>query len=229
MADRSVNIVASALAADPARLGEAIAGLEAAGADRVHWDVMDGHFVPNFGFASHVVAAHRPLTNLSFEAHLMVQEPTDLLSAFVDAGCGRLIVHAEACTQLHRVLGYVSELGATAGVAINPATPAAAVSQVLDLVDLVLVMTVNPGFGGQSYLPTMEPKIAEVARLIEAGGRNFEIEVDGGISPSTVGGAVRAGARALVSGTSVFATPGGPAAGVCALRQGAQAALPASV
>lgn len=229
MADQGVNIVASALAADPARLGEEIAGLEAAGVDRVHWDIMDGHFVPNLGFAPYVVAAHRPLTNLSFEAHLMVQEPSDLLSAFVDAGCARLIVHAEACNQLHRVLGYISELGATAGVALNPATPAAAVSHVLDLVDLVLVMTVNPGFGGQAYLPTMEPKIAEVARLIEAGGRPFEIEVDGGIAPSTVGGAVRAGARALVAGTVVFASPGGPAAGVCALRKGARAALPATV
>jgi ribulose-phosphate 3-epimerase len=222
---RAVEVVASALAADPTRLGLELEAAEHAGADRVQWDIMDGHFVPNFTFGPHVVAAARQVSRLPFEAHLMVEEPGELLGAFVDAGCERLIVHAEACRQLHRVLGRIGELGAKAGVALNPATPVSAVRHVLDLVDLVLVMTVNPGFGGQSYLSSMEEKIGEAARLVTERGLEIQIEVDGGIAPETAPGVVRSGARALVAGTAVFGAAGGPAVGVRALREAARKGL----
>ena len=168
---RPVQIVPSTLSADFSRLGEDCAALEDAGADRIQWDVMDGAFVPNLTFGPDVIAASRPHTSLPFEAHLMVQSPEALAARYVDAGCGLLIVHAEACAHLHRTLQQIRDLGAAAGVALNPATPAAAVSHVLDLTDMVLVMTVNPGFGGQKYIASMEPKIAEVRRMIDRSGR----------------------------------------------------------
>jgi ribulose-phosphate 3-epimerase len=148
-------------------MGEEVAALDAAGADIVHWDVMDGVFVPNITFGPHVVKACRSYTDLPFEAHLMVQDACAFADRWVDAGCSRLIVHPEAEVHLHRTLGHINSLGASAAVVLNPATPATAIAHVLDLIDLVLVMTVNPGFGGQSYLPTMEPKIAEIRRMID--------------------------------------------------------------
>src|SRR5687767_5938244 len=161
--DRPIEIAPSVLPADFARLGEEVAALEKAGVDRIQWDVMDGRFVPNLTFGPDVIAACRSHVSVPFEAHLMVEAPDELAHRYVEAGCELLIIHAESTRHLHRSLGLVKELGASAGVAINPATPASAVAHVLDLVEMVLVMTVNPGFGGQAYIATMEPKIAEVA------------------------------------------------------------------
>jgi len=208
-APRSIEIVPSVLPADFAHLGQACIELEKAGVDRIQFDVMDGTFVPNLTFGADVIAATRPLVSVPFEAHLMVHEPTWILDTMVDAGCRLLIVHAEACLHLHRTLGRINELGVSAAVALNPATPVDAVANVLDLVEMVLVMTVNPGFGGQSYIATMEPKITELRRLILDGGRDVDIEVDGGISPITVEGAVRAGANLLVAGSALFRDPAG--------------------
>jgi ribulose-phosphate 3-epimerase len=221
--DRTIEIAPSVLPADFARLGEEVAALEAAGVDRIQWDVMDGRFVPNLTFGPDVIAACRPHASVLFEAHLMVEEPDELASRYVDAGCKLLIVHVEACRHLHRTLGHIRELGARAAVALNPATPASAVEHVLDLVELVLVMTVNPGFGGQAYIPTMEPKIAEVRRLVLQGGHDVDIEVDGGISPSTIHGAAAAGANVLVAGSALYRDPAGLAHAVTELRELAEA------
>ena len=221
---RPIQIAPSVLPADFARLGEEVAALEAAGVDLVQWDVMDGQFVPNLTFGPDVIAAARRHTAVPFEAHLMVLTPDAMAAQYVDAGCERLIVHVEACTHLHRTLGHISSLGARAGVALNPATPVAAISHVLDLVDLVLVMTVNPGFGGQAYLPTMEGKISEVRALIERLGATdrIDLEVDGGIGPSTVRGAAGAGANVLVAGTALYRDPEGLAHAVSTLRAAAE-------
>src|SRR5256714_11027864 len=178
-------IVASVLPADFARLGDEVVELEKAGVDRIQWDVMDGQFVPNLTFGPDVVAACRPHATVPFEAHLMVETPDLLVERWVEAGCERLIVHAEACPHLHRTLGHIREAGARAAVALNPATPAEAVANVLDLVDLVLVMTVNPGVGGQRYIATMEPKIAEVCELVARSAYYVEVEGDGGLALAT--------------------------------------------
>jgi ribulose-phosphate 3-epimerase len=222
--DMPISVIPSVLPADFARLGDEVVALEKAGADRIQWDVMDGRFVPNLTFGPDVIAAIRPLVSVPFEAHLMIVEPEDMLPRWVEAGCEMVIVHAEACLHLHRTLGQLAELGAKAGVALNPATPVEAVKHVLDLMDLLLIMTVNPGFGGQSYIATMEPKIREAARLIAGGDRPVEIEVDGGIGPDTVAGAVRAGARALVAGTGLFKDPEGLEHAVKDLRKRAEEA-----
>ncbi|HEX7660334.1 MAG TPA: ribulose-phosphate 3-epimerase [Pseudonocardiaceae bacterium] len=200
-----VRIVPSVLPADFARLGEEVQALEKAGVDRVQWDVMDGRFVPNLTMGPDIIAAVRPLVSLPFEAHLMVAEPDTMLGRWVDAGCELVIVHVEAAPHLHRTLATVRELGAAAAVALNPSTPVAAVEHVLDLVDLVLVMTVNPGFGGQRYLPSMERKIAQVRSLIDDVDPSIELEVDGGISAATIGRASAAGARTFCSGSALFA------------------------
>jgi len=220
---RPILIVPSVLPADFARLGEEVAALEAAGADRIQWDIMDGQFVPNITLGPDIVAAGRKHTGLPFEAHLMVQTPELLAERFVDAGCERLIIHAESVVHLHRTLGFVRSLGVRAAVAISPATPAVAVAHVLDLVDMVLVMTVNPGFGGQAYIATMEPKIAEVRALIDASGLDIDVEVDGGIAPDTVAGAAAAGANALVAGSALFEDPEGLEHAVTELRTLAEA------
>ena len=216
--DRPIEIAPSVLPADFARLGEEVAALEAAGVDRIQWDVMDGRFVPNLTFGPDVIAACRAHASVMFEAHLMVEEPDELASRYVEAGCELLIVHAEACRHLHRTLGRISELGARAAVALNPSTPPSAVAHVLDLVDLVLVMTVNPGFGGQAYIATMEPKIAEVRRLVLDGGHDVDVEVDGGIGPTTIQAAAAAGANVLVAGSALYRDPEGLAHAVAELR-----------
>ncbi|MGH9119828.1 MAG: ribulose-phosphate 3-epimerase [Acidimicrobiales bacterium] len=241
MASLPIAIVPSVLPADFSRLADECAALEKAGADRIQWDVMDGQFVPNLTFGPDMIAACRPHTSLPFEAHLMVETPELLLPRYVEAGCEIVIVHAESTRHLHRALGQVRELGARAGVAINPATPALAVAHVVDLVDLVLVMTVNPGFGGQRYLATMEPKIAEVRRIIDESARDLggrtggrralegrardevDLEVDGGIAPDTAGGAVRAGANVLVTGSALFRDPEGLEHAVAEIRRAAAA------
>ena len=221
---RSISIAPSVLPVDQASLGDACAALEAAGCDRIQWDVMDGQFVPNLTFGPDVIAACRKHTGLPFEAHLMTLTPEVLAERYVAAGCERLIIHAESVTHLHRTLGFVRGLGVRAAVALNPATPASAVAHVLDLVDMVLVMTVNPGFGGQRYIDTMAPKIAEVRRMADDGGHDVDVEVDGGIGPDTVGHAVAAGANVLVAGSALFRDPDGLAHAVADLRAKANAA-----
>lgn len=221
-----LQIAPSVLPADLARLGEEMVELERAGVDLVQWDVMDGQFVPNLTFGPDVIAAARRHTTLPFEAHLMVLTPDVLAARYVEAGCSRLIVHVEACPHLHRTLEHVRSLGAAAAVALNPATPLASVDHVLDLVDLVLVMTVNPGFGGQSYLATMEPKIRALRELLDRRGLadQVNVEVDGGIGPATVAGAAAAGANVLIAGTALYRDPRGLAHAVAELRARAQAA-----
>jgi ribulose-phosphate 3-epimerase len=222
--DMPVSIIPSVLPADFARLGDEVVALEKAGVDRIQWDVMDGRFVPNLTFGPDVIAATRPRVSVPFEAHLMIVEPDDMLPRWVEAGCEMVIVHAEACLHLHRTLAQIAELGAKAGVALNPATPLEAVKHVLDLLDLLLIMTVNPGFGGQSYIATMEPKIREASHLIAGGERPVELEVDGGIGPDTVAGAARAGARALVAGSALYRDPEGLEHAVKDLRSRAEEA-----
>ncbi len=206
---RPVAIVPSVLPADFSRLGEECVALEKAGVDRIQWDVMDGQFVPNLTFGPDLIASVRDQVTVPFEAHLMVRTPEAMLDRYVDAGCEIVIVHAESTTHLHRTLGAVAELGARPAVALNPATPVAAVANVLDLVDMVLVMTVNPGFGGQPYIATMEPKLRELRALLDERGLDIDIEVDGGIGPATIAGAAAAGANVLVAGSSLFADPDG--------------------
>lgn len=228
---RPIEIAPSVLPVDFARLGDEVAALEQAGVDLIQWDVMDGQFVPNLTFGPDIVAAVRDRVSLPFEAHLMVLTPEVLARRFVEAGCRRLIVHAEATTHLHRTLGMIrDDLGAAAGVALVPASPPAMIAHVLDLVELVLVMTVNPGFGGQPYLASMESKIAEVSRLLVANGhdQHVDLEVDGGIGPDTVAGAVASGANVLVAGTALYRDGAGLAHAVADLRQRAEAARPPS-
>jgi len=222
-----IQIAPSVLPADFSKLGEAIVALDEAGVDLIQWDVMDGQFVPNLTFGPDIIASTRSLTKLPFEAHLMVLTPDVMAKRYVEAGCQRLIVHAEACTHLHRTLGNIRELGATAAVALNPATPASVVADVLDLVDMVLVMTVNPGFGGQSYIATMEPKIAEVRAMIRKAGLDaaVNVEVDGGISNKTIAGAAKAGANVLIAGSALFKEPKGLKHAVSELRAAATAAF----
>ena len=215
---RPIEIAPSVLPADFARLGDEVVALEKAGVDRIQWDVMDGRFVPNLTFGPDVIAACRPHVSVPFEAHLMVDEPDALLDRYVEAGCELLIVHAESTRHLHRSLGRVRDLGARAAVALNPATPASAVENVLDLCSMVLVMTVNPGFGGQDYIATMEPKVRQIRRLIVDGGHDCDLEVDGGISPATVQGAAAAGANVLVAGSALYRDPAGLDHAVSELR-----------
>jgi len=222
---RPIQIAPSVLPADFAHLGDEVAALEAAGVDLIQWDVMDGQFVPNLTFGPDVIASARPHCTVPFEAHLMVETPDAMAAAYVEAGCSRLIVHAEACTHLHRTLGNIASLGAAPAVALNPSTPAVAISHVLDLVELVLVMTVNPGFGGQSYIASMEPKIEEIRGMIEAGGHDVDVEVDGGIGPSTIAGAASAGANVLVAGSALYRDPEGLGHAVSDLRSRAEAAV----
>lgn len=218
MLARRTRIAPSLLTADFARLGDEVAVMERAGADRIHWDVMDGCFVPNLTFGPDVIASARAHTSLPFDAHLMVVEPDRMLGRWVEAGCDVITVHVEACTHLHRTLGSLAELGVRAGVALNPSTSPAEIEHVLDLVDLVLVMTVNPGFGGQRYLPTMEAKVARVRELLSRRDRVVELEVDGGITNETIGRAFNAGADSFVSGSAVYRHAGGPASAIAELR-----------
>lgn len=203
-----VSLVASVLPADFADLGRQVQEIEKAGVDRIQWDVMDGRFVPNITFGPDVIASCRDRVDMGFEAHLMVADPDPMLPRWVEAGCQIVIVHAEAAPHLHRTLGKIHELGAKAGVALNPATPLAAVEHVLDLVDLLLVMTVNPGFGGQRYLAGMEPKIEAARAEIDRRGLDIELEVDGGIGTGTIASAARAGARVFCAGSGLFTGAG---------------------
>ena len=217
-------IVPSVLPADFARLGAEVRALCDAGVDRIQWDVMDGVVVPNLTFGPEVIAAARPHSTVGFEAHLMVVNPDELLARYVEAGCDLVIVHAETCTHLHRTLARIRELGARSGVALNPHTPVEAVEHVLTETDLVLVMTVNPGFGGQAYIASVEPKVAHLCRLTDESGLTVQLEVDGGITDRTIGGGAAAGADVFISGSWMCAQPGGKAAAVEQLRAAASIA-----
>jgi ribulose-phosphate 3-epimerase len=218
-------LVASVLPADFADLGRQVQEIEKAGVDRIQWDVMDGRFVPNITFGPDVIASCRDWVDLGFEAHLMVEDPDPMLPRWVEAGCKIVIVHAEATRHLHRTLARIRELDARAGVALNPATPLSAVEHVLDLVDLLLVMTVNPGFGGQAYLAGMEPKIAAARAEIDRRGVDIELEVDGGIGAATIGAAAGAGARVFCAGSALFTGPGTMAERALAMRAAAAEAI----
>jgi ribulose-phosphate 3-epimerase len=217
-------IVPSVLPADASRLGDEVAELCEAGVDRIQWDVMDGVFVPNLTFGPDVIKAAKPHSTVGFEAHLMIVNPDPYLGQYVDAGCELVIVHAEACTHLHRTLAAIRALGARSGVALNPHTPASTVAHVLDEVDLLLPMTVNPGFGGQKYIAAVEPKIAELRAMIDESGLDIELEVDGGITDQTISGAAAAGADVFISGSWMFNWAAGKADAVRTLKDAAEAA-----
>ncbi|MHB8764265.1 MAG: ribulose-phosphate 3-epimerase [Deferrisomatales bacterium] len=202
-----IVVAPSILSADFSRLGDQVRAVDAAGADWIHVDVMDGRFVPNLTIGPLVVKAVRGVTEKPLDVHLMIAEPERYAADFKAAGADGITVHAEACPHLHRNLQQLRDLGVRAGVSINPATPVAQVEHVLELADLVLVMSVNPGFGGQSFLPLVLPKIARLRRLAEERGLPLRIEVDGGITHDTVGPCFRAGADAFVAGSYVFGAP----------------------
>ncbi|HET7579611.1 MAG TPA: ribulose-phosphate 3-epimerase [Bacillales bacterium] len=199
-----MKIAPSILAADFARLGEEIQDVEAGGADYIHVDVMDGHFVPNITMGPQVVSAIRPLTNLKLDVHLMVEEPDRYITDFVKAGADLVSVHLEACPHLHRSVHLIKEQGARAGVVLNPATPIAGLQHVLDDLDLVLLMTVNPGFGGQAFIENVLPKIRMLSDQIKKRRLPVEIEVDGGINPETAKLCHDAGTDVFVAGSAIF-------------------------
>ena len=215
----AIALAPSILSADFARLGEQVAEVEAAGADRIHVDVMDGHFVPNITIGPLVIRALRRVTRLPLEAHLMITEPDRYLEAFAEAGADGLTVHVEGAIHLHRTLESIVKLGRRVGLALNPATPAAVLDEVLSELDLVLVMTVDPGFGGQDFIASTVPKIRRIRELIDRVRPACELEVDGGIHPATAPLVVEAGARVLVAGSAVFEDPAGVRAGMQRLRR----------
>jgi ribulose-phosphate 3-epimerase len=211
-------ISASILSADFTRLGEQIQEAEKGGTDWIHVDVMDGHFVPNLTMGPFIIEACRRATNLPLDVHLMVKKPESLLEEFAQAGASNLTVHVETCPNLHRTLQTIRELGCKAGVVINPATPVALVEPVLHMVDLVLVLSVNPGYSGQTFLPEVLPKVATIRRLLEQVNSTTLLEVDGGINASTLAKVIKAGANVFVAAHAIFDYPGGIAAGIRQLR-----------
>jgi ribulose-phosphate 3-epimerase len=200
-------IAPSLLAADFARLAEETRAVEAAGADWLHMDVMDGHFVPNISFGALVIKALKRHTNMPMDVHLMIAPADPYITAFAEAGADHISVHPESGPHLHRTLQSIRALGKKAGVVLNPATPIEAITYVLDLIDIIMVMTVNPGFGGQSFIASQLPKIAALRQMIDSSGRPIILQIDGGITPVTAPAARAAGATCLIAGTAIFAAP----------------------
>lgn len=201
---RRIKFAPSILAADFARLGQQVQDAEAAGVDYIHVDVMDGHFVPNITIGPLIVQSLRPVTRLPLDVHLMIEQPERYLADFAKAGADILTVHVETCPHLHRTIQQIKELGVKAGVTLNPATPLSTLEEILPEVDLVLIMSVNPGFGGQSYIPGSTAKIARLRAMLDAIGSEADLEVDGGVNPATIGEIAAAGATVLVAGSAIF-------------------------
>jgi ribulose-phosphate 3-epimerase len=200
----TIKLAPSSLSADFSRLGEQVREAEAAGADWIHADVMDGHFVPNITFGPLVVRAVRAVTKLPLDVHLMIEKPERYLAAFAEAGANRITVHVETCPHLNRTIQQIKELGCNPGVTLNPTMPLSSLEEILPEVDLVLIMSINPGFGGQSYIPTSTAKIARLRKMLNEIGSLAEIEVDGGVNAKTIPEIVQAGATVLVMGSAVF-------------------------
>ena len=219
----SIRLAPSILAADFAALADAVAAAERGGADLIHVDVMDGHFVPNLTVGPAVVRSLKRVTRVPLDVHLMITDPDRYAEAFVDAGAAMLSVHVEVLPHLNRTLAFIKGLGAKAGVAVNPSTPLVALEEVIADVDFVLIMSVNPGFGGQAFLPRSASKVRALRAMLDRAGSRAPIEVDGGLDVDTVGAVVRAGAEILVAGSSIFRTPD-VAAAARALRQAAEQA-----
>ncbi|MGD2206813.1 MAG: ribulose-phosphate 3-epimerase [Anaerolineae bacterium] len=216
--DRGFKIAPSILSADFGQLGQQVAAAEAAGADYIHVDVMDGHFVPNLTIGPVVVEAVRRATRLPLDVHLMIEAPERYLADFRAAGADNLTVHVETCPHLHRTVHQIKELGCRAGVTLNPSTPATSLEEILPYIDLVLVMMVNPGFGGQTFIEGMLSKVRRIRAMLDELGSQAELEVDGGIGPATAPLVVGAGANVLVAGSAIFATAEGIAAAISQIR-----------
>lgn len=213
-----MKIAPSILSCDFSRLADEIQAVESGGADWIHVDVMDGHFVPNITIGPVITAGARKATDLPLDVHLMIEQPDRYIEAFVSAGADWLTVHAEACTHLHRTVERIRELGARPGIAINPATPLASVTDVVPYIDLLLVMSVNPGFGGQSYITTSTVKVQNARALLDEMGSAAELEVDGGVDPGNVGDIQEAGATVVVAGSAVYGHAEGAGTGVRSIR-----------